>query len=83
MEMTIPLVLGFVIFREKGRTKNISLALVMLFIIALIFSQSLPQQEDNNLQVGGSPAQRGFRGRFYRCCLNAGYRQADDSRGRF
>jgi len=40
MEMTIPLVLGFVIFREKGRTKNISLALVMLFIIALIFSQS-------------------------------------------
>ena len=40
MEMSIALVLGFIIFKEKGRTKIISLALVLLLLAALVFSQS-------------------------------------------
>lgn len=40
LEMTIPLVLGFMIFREKSRLKSMSLPLILMLIAALIFSQS-------------------------------------------
>jgi len=40
MELSIALVLGFAIFQHKSRWKSISLALVLLLITALVFSQS-------------------------------------------
>jgi O-antigen ligase len=40
MEMSIALVLGFVIFQQKSRWKTISLALLLLLLAALVFSQS-------------------------------------------
>jgi len=40
MEMSIALVLGVMLFREKGRAKTIFLALVLLLMTALIFSLS-------------------------------------------
>jgi len=40
MEMAISLVLGVMLFKERGRAKSISLALLLLLITALVFSQS-------------------------------------------
>lgn len=40
MEMSISLVLGFMLFQQRSRAKTISLALLLLLMAALVFSQS-------------------------------------------